>query len=92
MDPKNKTKPAPTAEDIRAAAVAEESRIQEVRNIAKDYPRNFRKRGQGWVGQNEDRNRRQRRNDQGAGGEIAANKLQQERPNMPNINAGTNPK
>lgn len=85
----NKT--APTAEDIRAAAVAEESRIQEVRNIAKDHPEiSASAVKDGWdktkteIAVKDATIRAQ-------AAEIAANKLQQERPNMPNINAGTKP-
>lgn len=85
-------KPAPTAEEIRAAAVAEESRIRDVRSIAKDHPEIAASAVKdGWdVTKTELAVKDATIKAQAA--EIAAHKIQDERPNVPGINSGATPK
>lgn len=87
----NETKPAPTAEEIRAAAVAEESRIRDVRSIAKDHPEiSATAVKDGWdSAKTEIAVKDATIKAQAA--EIAAHKIQDERPNGFNINGGARP-
>jgi len=89
MDPKNTT--APTAEDIRAAAVAEESRIQEVRNIAKDHPEISASAVKDGWDKAKTENAVKDAIIKAQKAEIETFKIQSERPNGPNINAGAKP-
>jgi hypothetical protein len=85
-------KSAPTAEEIRAAAVAEESRIRDVRSIAKDHPEiSASAVKDGWdITKTELAVKDATIKAQAA--EIAAHKIQDERPNVPGINSGAKPK
>ncbi len=87
MKPDN-TKPEPTAEDIRAAAVAEETRILEVRNLAKDYPEiSASAVKDGWSKEKTEMAIKDA-TIKAQAAEITTMKVQAERPNVPNISTG----
>ena len=87
----NENKTAPTAEEIRAAAVAEESRIRDVRSIAKDHPEiSAAAVKDGWDSTKTEIAVKDA-TIKAQAAEIAAHKIQDERPNGFNINGGTRP-